>query len=167
MKAIITLVAVAAMTIQTSTLYGAESSHSAKQGSNKTMQMNGEKGDMSMMSQNMQKMMKQMDEIHATKDPKKRKQLMHEHMQTMHKGMKMMRGMGGGTMKGMMGDKKGNTDMMAKGMGNKMSAKEKGQRHQMMEQRMDMMQMMMEQMMESRTEEVRHDGNYEEMFDNL
>jgi hypothetical protein len=138
---IIILVTVAAMAVQTSALYAVEK--------NKSMQMSGdtENVDMVMMKQNMQTMVKQMDEIHATKDPKKRKMLMHEHMKNMHKGMKMMRGMGGDMMMGMMSSKQGDASMMGKGMGNNMSSKEKGQRHQMMEQRMDMMQMMMEQMM--------------------
>ena len=92
-------------------------------------------------------MMGQMKEIHATDDPAKRKQLMHEHMQNMQKGMSMMRSMGGNTMVGMTGDKKDGNMMMAKGMNKNMNSMEMGERHQMMEQRMDMMQMMMEQMM--------------------
>ena len=141
MKKIIILVAAAAMALQTSTLYAVEK--------NKSMQMGGGTGkvDMGMMKQNMQIMVKQMEEIHSTKDSKKRQVLMHEHMKNMHKGMQMMRGMGGDMMMGMMSDKKGNAGMMGKEMGKNMSGKEKGQRHQMMEQRMDMMQMMMEQMM--------------------
>lgn len=141
MKKIIILVTAAIMALQTSTLYAVED--------NKSMPMGGETGkvDMGMMKQNMQTMVKQMDEIHSTQDPKKREMLMHEHMKNMHKGMQMMRGMGGDMMMGMMSDNKGSAGMMGKGMGKNMSSKDKGQRHQMMEQRMDMMQMMMEQMM--------------------
>ena len=138
MKKIILVVA-AALAIQTSALYATNNTESAKQGQNKMMQMDASNSDMGMMKQNMHKMMKQMDEIHSTKDPKRRQQLMHEHMQNMHKGMKMMREMGGDMMMGMTDGKKGK--------GGSMGNQEKGQRHQMMEQRMDMMQMMMEQMM--------------------
>ena len=141
------LVVAAALAIQSSALYAAENTQSAKHAQNKTMQMGVGNGDMDKMKQNMKKMMKQMDEIHSTNDPKRREKLMHEHMQNMHKGMKMMRNMGGDMMMGMDGGKKGGKEMMSKGMGNNMSNQERGKRHQMMEQRMDMMQMMMEQMM--------------------
>jgi len=141
MKKIIILVAAAIVALQTSSLYAVEK--------NKSMQMGGGTGkvDMGMMKQNMQIMVKQMEEIHSTQNPKKREMLLHEHMKNMHKGMQMMRGMGGDMMMGMMSDKKGSAGMMDKGMANNMSNKERGQRHQMMEQRLDMMQMMMEQMM--------------------
>ena len=149
MKKIVILVATAAMVMQSSILYAIDNSQPEKQGQNKSMPMGARAGmgDMGMMKQNMQKMMKQMDEIHATQDPKKRWMLMHEHMLNMHKGMKMMRGMGGDMMMGMKGDKKGNVDMTDESMMKNMTSKERGQCHQMMEQRMDMMQMMMEQMM--------------------
>jgi len=133
------LVVAAALAIQSSALYAAENTQSAKHAQNKTMQMGVGNGDMDKMKQNMKKMMKQMDEIHSTNDPKRREKLMHEHMQNMHKGMKMMRNMGGDMMMGMNDGKKGGKEMM--------SNQEGGKRHQMMEQRMDMMQMMMEQMM--------------------
>ena len=147
MKKLLLLVAAAAITVQTSVLYAVDKNQAATQGQNKSMQMGAGKGDMSMMKQNMQVMMKQMDEIHSTKDPKKREQLMHAHMQNMHKGMQMMRGMGGGMMMGMMGDGKGGDGKMNKGMDGNMNCEGKGMRHQMMVERMDMMQMMMEQMM--------------------
>ena len=149
MKKTIILVATVAMVIQTSALYAVDQSQPVSQAQVKSMQMGGGTGkvDMGMMKQNMQIMVKQMEEIHSTQNPKKREMLLHEHMKNMHKGMQMMRGMGGDMMMGMMSDKKGSAGMMDKGMGNNMSNKESGQRHQMMEQRMDMMQMMMEQMM--------------------
>jgi hypothetical protein len=147
MKKILVLVAVAAITVQTSSVYAVDNSQSAKQGQNKTMQMGADKGDMGMMKQNMQEMMKQMDEIHSTKDPKKREQLMHAHMLNMHKGMQMMRSMGGDMMMAMKNDGKGGGAMMKQGMDGNMDCKGKGMRHQMMVERMDMMQMMMEQMM--------------------
>ena len=147
MKKILILVAAAAITVQTSVLYAADKSQPAAQGQNKTMQMGAGKADMGMMKKNMQVMMKQMDEIHSTKDPEKRQQLMHAHMKNMHKGMQMMRGMGGDMMMGMMGDVKGGDAMMNKEMGENMNCEGKGMRHQMMVERMDMMQMMMEQMM--------------------
>jgi len=150
MKKITILVAAATMVIQSSALYAVDNSQPEKQGQNESMPMGGGTGniDMSMMKQNMQKMMKQMKEINTTQDPKKRKQLMHEHMQNMHEGMQMMRSTGGGMMMGMTGDKKGGAGMMGKGMGKNMDSKDMSQRHQMMEQRVDMMQMMMEQMMD-------------------
>ena len=147
MKKILILVAAAAITVQSSVLYAVDKSQSATQGQNKSMQMDAGKGDMAMMKKNMQVMMKQMDEIHSTKDPKKREQLMHAHMLNMHKSMQMMRGMGGDMMMGMMGDGKGGGPMMNKGMDGNMNCKGKGIRHQMMVERMDMLQMMMEQMM--------------------
>ena len=120
-----------------------------KQGQKDAMQMDTRQGmgKTGMMMQNMQKMNKQMEEINATSDPAKRKQLMHKHMQSMKENMQMMRSMGGGMMMAMMSDKQGSGEMMNKGMGKSMKNDREGQRHQMMEQRMDMMQMMMEQMM--------------------
>lgn len=149
MKKILLMAAALTMLMQAPALYADDSHHPEKQGQSKAMQKGdgGGKSDMGMMKQNMHKMMKQMEEIHATKDPEKRKQLMQEHMQSMHEGMQMMKGMGGGMMMGMMGDKKGGGEMMAKGMDKNMDSNDMSQRHQMMEQRMDMMQMMMEQMM--------------------
>ena len=129
MKNILILVAAAAITVQTSVLNAADKSQSTAQGQNKMMQMGAGKGDMGMMKKNMQVMMKQMDEIHSTKDPEKRQQLMHAHMKNMHKGMQMMRGMGGDMM---MGDRKGGGAMMNKGTGEKMSCECKGMRHQIM-----------------------------------
>ena len=131
MKKILILVAAAAITVQTSALYAADKSQAATQGQNKSMQMGAGKGDMGMMKQNLQEMMKQMDEIHSTKDPKKREQLMHAHMKNMHKGMKMMRGMGGDMMMGMMKDGKGGDGKMNKGMDGNMDCEGKGMRHQM------------------------------------
>lgn len=75
--------------MQAPVLYADDSHHPEKQGQSKAMQK-GAGGDMGMMKQNMQKMMKQMEEIHASNDPEKRKQLMQEHMQNMHEGMQMM-----------------------------------------------------------------------------
>jgi len=144
MKKLLILAAVTLM-VQSTALYAVDNAKDHKHGAGNTSGM--DMGDMSMMKKNMQNMMEQMKEIHATDDPAKRKQLMHEHMQKMHKGMKMMRSMGGNTMAGMAGDKKGGNMKMAKGMNKNMSSMDMGERHQMMEQRMDMMQMMMEQMM--------------------
>jgi hypothetical protein len=97
-------------------------------------------GEMSMMSMDkqMQKMRAEMEEIHRTKDPDKRDELIGTHMKEMQDMMKMMQGeksmMGKGMgMKGKSGD--GSMDMM--------------DRQQMMEKRMDMMQMMMDQMMQN------------------
>ena len=47
-----------------------------------------------------------MQEIHEEQDPEKRKQLMQAHRQSMHEGMKMMHGMGGRGMMGMMHEEK-------------------------------------------------------------
>ena len=160
MKKLLILAAVTLM-LQSTALYAVDNAQDDKPGAGNTNGM-----DMSMMKNNMQNMMEQMEKIHAADDPAKRKQLMHEHMQKMHKGMKMMRSMGGNTMAGMAGDKKGGNMKMAKGMNKNMSSMDMGERHQMMEQRMDMMQMMMEQMMGQMSEKdgafpksKRHDHN--------
>lgn len=102
--------------------------------------------DQSMMAMHgqMQKMRDHMAKIQATTDPAERQKLVQEHMQMMSEGMKMMNGMGGGMMMGMMGDADAGKDHEKSGsercsmMGD----------HGMMGKRMDMMQMMMEQMME-------------------
>ncbi len=83
------------------------------------------------MVERMKLMQAQMDKLRQTTDPKEREKLLAEHMKSMHEGMQMMRGAGGGMM-GMMG-------------GGQAAG---GQGMQMMEGRMDMMQMMMEQMMQ-------------------
>jgi hypothetical protein len=112
----------------------------------------------------MQKMQAQMQEIKATKDPEKRRELMREHRQSMHEGMMMMGQMGsmsgmgnmgnmGGMGKGMMsgggGPKGAMHDMACKDddtQCQRMQAME--QRQGAMEERMQMMQQMMQQMME-------------------
>jgi len=112
-------------------LYAVDAHHPEKQAQGKSMPKAGQKGMsggmMESMPAHMKKMMQQMQKIHKTRDPDKRDLLLEEHMQTMHEGMEMMQGMGGGMMGG---DMPGRMDMM--------------------EQRMDMMQMMMDQMMQSR-----------------
>src|SRR5690242_17818663 len=57
---------------------------------------------MAQMQEHMKQMHQQMDRIHKTQDPKERQKIMQEHMHSMSKAMKMMRGMGGGMMMGMM-----------------------------------------------------------------
>ena len=137
-------------------------------------------GKMGKMQQQMEKMQELMDKIHATTDPAERQKLMQEHMQAMHEGMKMMKGMGGGMKMGMMGSGKrqgsatgaaesdhgqdGAGQAMAQGgdqMSNCMKMMEgmmgggmMMKKHKMMEGRMDMMQMMMEQMMQHEEAEL-------------
>jgi hypothetical protein len=96
---------------------------------------------MAQMQERMKLMQAQMERMRKATDAAERRKLMQEHMQTMHEGMNMMRGMGGGMMMGMMGGKPG-------GMGHGMAGGDPKQRQEMMEKRMDMMQMMMEQMMQ-------------------
>jgi hypothetical protein len=117
------------------------------------------------MHAHMQKMRSQMAEIHRTKDPDKRDELIESHMENMQSMMKMMHGMregqsmmaqggmmgpgmdmpGGMMMSGQQGDK------MATRQGCMMGMRTMGMknRQQMMEKRMDMMQMMMDQMMQN------------------
>ena len=92
-------------------------------------------GQREKMQQNFQEMQRTMQQIHATNDPAKRRQLIQEHMQQMQQGMRMMGSMMGGGGKGMMG----NQDMSRMPMEDRMN---------MMQQNMHMMQMMMNQMME-------------------
>ena len=137
-----TFIALAIATLMAAPVaHAVESHHSGGTGGGQ-MQM------MDKMQSHMQKMMKEMEQIHATKDPEKRQQLIDKHMESMREGMKMMRGMGSGGM--MMG---GKTKGMA--MGGDMESRMKH-----LEERMDMMQMMMEQMVESRSAQrstKRHD----------
>ena len=122
--------------LPSSATYAVDEHHPGKQGQGQSMSSQ-QGGGMMMekMQGHMKKMMQQMDEIHKTEDPDKREKLIDEHLKTMHEGMGMMRGMGGGMM---MGGKKagpmGDDTMM---------------RMNKMEQRMDMMQMMMDQMVQS------------------
>jgi len=77
-----------------------------------------------------------MARIHATTDPAERRQLMDEHMRTMHESMQMMgRGMGQQPPACAEGDTRCEMQRMQGAQ-------------QMMQQRMDMMQGMMGQMME-------------------
>jgi len=95
---------------------------------------------MTQMQERMKKMQEQMDRIHQAKDAKERQKLVQEHMQTMKEQMKDMRGMGGGMMMGMMGERGRGTPGSS---GQYPAAREK-----LMQDRMDMMQMMMEHMMD-------------------
>jgi hypothetical protein len=129
------------------------------------------------MQEQMQKMRSQMDEIHRTKDPDKRNELIQAHMESMQEMMKMMQGMHGGqSMMGpggmpggnMTGGRPGGMPESGMGMqGGKMTEGLQGEsmatprgampggmmdmmnRQQMMEQRMGMMQMMMDQMIQN------------------
>jgi periplasmic protein CpxP/Spy len=83
--------------------------------------------------ENMQNMQTMMGAIKTEQDPEKRKAMMMEHMESMHKSMGMMGQNGNGSSSGM-------------DMGSKMEG---------MEKRMEMMQMMMTQMMEHETEEAK------------
>jgi hypothetical protein len=95
---------------------------------------------MTEMRDRMKEMQEQMDRINKTQDPQERQRLMQEHMQTMQEQMKDMRGMGGGMMMGMMGER---------GRGKPgPSDQDPAAREKMMQDRMDMMQMMMEHMMD-------------------
>ena len=133
------------------------------------------------MHEHMQKMRAQMAEIHRTKDPDKRDELIESHMADMQGMMKMMHGMREGQSMmgqgGMMGRGMGmpGGQMMGGQQGDKMAAPQGGMmggqqgcmmgmrtmkmmnRQQMMEKRMDMMQMMMDQMMQNQaaSEETR------------
>ncbi len=105
--------------------------------------------DMGAMKAHMKKMQQIMDQIENTRDVKKRRALMQQHMKEMHQGMGMMKGM----MSGSMGDKGMQHKMAGKMADHGAAGKMKGgegmmNRHRMMEQRMDMMQGMMGQMME-------------------
>jgi hypothetical protein len=82
----------------------------------------------------MKKMEDLMARMQKAADPEERRRLMEEHMKSMHEGMAMMKGMGGGGMSG------GGMAGMPRG-GNA------EQRMQAMERRLDMLQSMMEQMM--------------------
>jgi uncharacterized membrane protein (DUF106 family) len=95
---------------------------------------------MTQMQERMKKMQEQMDRIHQAKDAKERQKLMQEHMQTMKEQMKDMRGMGGGMMMGMTGERGRGTP--------RPSGEDPAAREKMTQDRMDMMQMMMEHMMD-------------------
>ena len=158
MKKLIALAAACALTLPPFSVYAEQTHHPEQQETKGEMPAQGQPamgGMMDKMQGHMKKMMQQMDAIHKTDDPEKRDKLLQEHRQSMQEGMQMMRGMGGGMMKGMMGE--GGGDMMQGGGmhqgGGKMSCDDKDMRHRMMEQRLDMMQMMMEQMMQHREAE--------------
>jgi len=155
MKKLTVLTAAFALTLPTFTVYAEQAHHPEQQKTAGDMPAQGMGDMMEKMQQHMKKMMQQMQAIHATDDPEKRDKLLQEHMQSMHEGMQMMRSMGGGMMKGMMGEGGGGMmkGMMGKGDTGMMKRGDKDMRHQMLEQRMDMMQMMMEQMMQHREAE--------------
>ncbi|MDF0536047.1 hypothetical protein KDN34_15395 [Shewanella yunxiaonensis] len=94
--------------------------------------------DMHKQMGNMQSMM---TDIKAEKDPKKRSQMLMQHMAAMQHGMQMMMGSTGGDQSQHQG----------------MNGMDMGQRMNMMEQRMSIMQMMMEQMMEHDEQMQHHD----------
>ncbi len=108
------------------------------QGQSDTQGPNAEQ--MTQMQERMKKMQEQMDRIHQVKDAKERQKLVQEHMKTMKEQMKDMRGMGGGMMMGMMGERGRGTPGP--------SGQDPAAREKMMQDRMDMMQMMMEHMMD-------------------
>jgi len=101
----------------------------------------------------MRKLQDQMGKIRETRDPKERRKLMDEHMQTMQEGMKQLRGMSGmkkpGGMTGMQGGAKPGGMMMGGGDGKPGGMMMGGmmKMHEMMDMRMEMMETMMEQMM--------------------
>lgn len=95
-----------------------------------------ERSQMMNMHEHMGKTESLMQDIQSNKHPEKRREMMHEHMKQMRKGMDMMRG------GGMMDGKKAGREpcpYMDSRMG-------------MMEQRMQMMQRMMRQMMEHQSQ---------------
>lgn len=122
------------------------------------------------MHTHMQKMQAQLEAIRKADDQAAREKLIDEHLQSMHEGMGMMRGMQGGMMSGgMMQGEMMQGEMMQDGMGKKMDVTKiqpaaGGQppvdmqdRMRRMEERQDMMQEMMDQMIQSRQIERRHD----------
>lgn len=91
------------------------------------------------MKERLKQMQALVKQLEKASDPAERRKLLAEHMRAMHEGLDSMRGMGGGTMMGMMGG----------------DADHRGHQHAggppssvMMQRRMDMMQMMMEQMVQ-------------------
>jgi hypothetical protein len=106
--------------------------------------MRTDPGMQQQMIERMKTMQSQMEKIRQTTDPKERERLLAEHMESMHEGMRTMRGMGGGMM-GMMGGGPGGA--MAGGSMHRPRGSGP-QNAEMMQDRMDMMQMMMEQMMQ-------------------
>ncbi len=163
MKKLIALTAACALILPPLSIYAEQAHHPEQQGIQEgEMPAQGQPamdGMMDKMQGHMKKMMQQMDAIHATDDPEKRDELLQKHRRSMHEGMQMMRGMGGDTMKGRMGESGGGM-MQGGGMhqgGGKMHGDDKDMRHRAMEQRLDVMQMMMEQMMQHReAERPRH-----------
>lgn len=119
------------------------------------------------MMRQMQQMQEQMGLIHNTDDPKQRRKLLEEHIESMQGMMQMMhgmmgsqggmmgpRGMGQGAMQGqgpgMMGGQGSMTGPGATNMPD-MSG-QFGQRMDMMQERMNTMQMLMDQMMQNQSE---------------
>ena len=120
----------------------------------------------------MMPMQEEMARIYDTKDPKKRRELMREHAQSMQGMMQMMHGMMAG--QGMMGGHGGGMGMMRQGQ---MGAPGTGgpgtmgpgamtpgagammDRMGMMEQRMNMMQMMMDQMLKQQELLLKEQGD--------
>lgn len=107
MKAKFALVVVAAAIVGATSPYGAENEGKGSPARPAQMQQGGmgamDEKQMAQMQERMKEMHGQMDRIHKAKDAEERQKLMQEHMQSMNETMKMMRGMGGGMMTGMMG----------------------------------------------------------------
>lgn len=98
---------------------------------------------MSRMHQNMTAAQQQMERFQATTDPKSRRKLMKEHMQTLQESMAIMRDMASPMMKG--GGHEGGMTMPPH---QPPAGSDMKQRHDMMHGHMQMMQMLLEQMMQ-------------------
>jgi hypothetical protein len=98
---------------------------------------------MSRMHENMSAAQQQMDKFRGTTDPKQRRKLMREHMQTLQDSMKMMHSMEGPmTMGG------AQESGMQTPPGKPMASAEMKKHHDMMQGHMQMMQMLLEQMVQ-------------------
>jgi len=93
---------------------------------------------MSQMQESMSAAQQQMDKFRATTDPKGRRKLMRDHMQTMQDSMKLMHDMEGPMM---MGGAQGSDMQMPPSK--PMASAEMKTRHDMMQGHMQMMQMML------------------------
>ena len=92
----------------------------------------------SRMQENMEAMRQQMEKHRTTTDPKERRKLMHEHIQTMQENMKTMHAMGGPPM---------GCDQrvgIAKGRHKDEAPDDMMKHHEMMEKRMDLLQILMD-----------------------
>jgi hypothetical protein len=122
-----------------------EQAHEHNHKAQPSHQTQGEKGmteeSMAMMQEDMEKMRSQMAEIHKTVDPVKQDELIQAHLANMHKMMKMMHEMHGGS-----------DAMMGQG----------GMRKQMY-----MMQVMMEQMIQNRLASEENRRNREKRHDHM